>query len=189
MTGWIVAIVIFVILIVLGYIAYLGIRVLSNKPQYYSHRGTAKRNKGNYTDAVTDFDRAIQLEPDYAYAYICRGNAKRKLEQYFAAIADYDKAIRLKPDDATAYDNRGRAKHYLGQSFVDIADYDKAIRLEPDDAFNAFTYFKWGDSNYKLGRIGEAKQDYRTALKLAEQSGNEWLKANIEETMRLFFTD
>ena len=139
--------------------------------------------------AIADYDKAIQLNPDYAYAYICRGNAKRKLEQYFAAIADYDKAIRLKPDDATAYDNRGRAKHYLGQSFVDIADYDKAIRLEPDDAFNAFTYFKRGDSNYKLGRIGEAKQDYRTALKLAEQSGNEWLKANIEETMRLFFTD
>lgn len=81
----------------LGYLAYWGIRVLSNKPQYYWNRGTAKLEKGNYTDAVTDFDRAIQLEPDYADACGQRGIAKTLLGQYAAALADYDKAIEISP--------------------------------------------------------------------------------------------
>jgi hypothetical protein len=36
-----------------------------------------------------------------------------------------------------------------------------------------------------LKRFRAAKQDYRTALKLARQSGDESLKASIEEALRI----
>jgi tetratricopeptide (TPR) repeat protein len=84
---------------------------------------------GQYSAAIRDFDKAIQLEPDDAEAYNNRGVAKKKLRQYLAAIRDYNKALQLKPDHAEAYINRGNAKLDLEQYTAAINDYDKAIQL------------------------------------------------------------
>ena len=115
-------------------------------------------------------------------AYINRGNAKGDLGQHFAAISDYDTAIRLKPDDASAYINRGVAKADLGQHRAAISDYDTAIRLKPDDAL---AYYNRGIAKYKLGRTSSAKRDFQTALKLAEQAGDESLKAKIMKALSI----
>ena len=42
-----------------------------------------------------DHDKAIQIDPDYALAYVNRGGAYYYLRQYKLAILDYDKAIQL----------------------------------------------------------------------------------------------
>ena len=39
------------------------------------------------------YDKAIELDPNFAPAYHDRGVAKAQLKQYSAAIADLDKAI------------------------------------------------------------------------------------------------
>ena len=67
----------------------------------YYFWGCTKHVLGNYKGAVADYDKAIQLKPDYAKAYHNRGYTKVTLGQYSAAIADFDKAIQLKPDLAT----------------------------------------------------------------------------------------
>ena len=87
-----------------------------------------------YEGAIKDYDKAIELDPNYALAYMNRGIAKAQLKQYSAAIADYDKAIELDPNFALAYHNRGVAKYNLAQYNAAIADYDKAIELEPNFA-------------------------------------------------------
>ena len=56
------------------------------------------RNKGDYDRAIADYDRAIQLKPDYADAYVGRGVAYGEKGDYDRAIADFDRAIQLKPD-------------------------------------------------------------------------------------------
>lgn len=53
---------------------------------------------------------------------------------------------------------------------VVIVEYNKAIRLNPN---NDSTYKNRGVAKYKLDRIREAKQDFQTALKLAEQASLE----------------
>ena len=68
---------------------------------------------GQYFAAIADYDTAIRLKPDDAFAYFNRGRAKVQLGQYFAAIADCDTTIRLKPDYALAYLLRGNAKMNL----------------------------------------------------------------------------
>ena len=61
--------------------------------------------------AFADFDAAIRLNPNDAYAYVRRAGAKEKLNQLDAAIADYDSAIRLNPNNAYAYVRaRGRKR-------------------------------------------------------------------------------
>ena len=101
--------------------------------------------------------------------------------QYFAAITDCDTAIRLKPDYADAYATRGLAKTSLGQHSAAIADCDIAIRLKSD---YADAYATRGLAKALLGRTWEAKQDIRTALRFAEKSGNEEIKALAEKALR-----
>ena len=69
--------------------------------------GKAKFIQGDYRGAIADYDRAIELRPDYAEAYYLRGSAKMGLGDYRGAIADYDRAIELDPKDAGAYYDRG----------------------------------------------------------------------------------
>ena len=57
--------------------------------------------------ALTAYDRAIRLNPDYAEAYNNRGAAKNELDLYDEAIADFDKSICLNSNLAEPYTNRG----------------------------------------------------------------------------------
>ena len=159
-----------------------AIQLKPNAANAYNNRGVAKAALGQYSAAIRDFDKAIQLEPDDAEAYNNRGVAKKKLRQYLAAIRDYNKALQLKPDHAEAYINRGNAKLDLEQYTAAINDYDKAIQLKPD---LAEAYINRGVTKGLLKRNWEAKQDLRTALRLAEKTGDKGLKAKIEEVLRL----
>ena len=70
-----------------------------------------------------------------------------------------------------------------GQYEAAIDDYDNAIRLKPDDA-NA--YYDRGLAKKKLGQTSGSEQDWRTALKLATQTGNVTLKNQIENVLPQF---
>lgn len=154
------------------------------KPDYanaYKNRGWAKFNLKQYASAITDFDKAIQLNPNLALAYLNRGLAKSNLGQHFTAISDFDTVIRLTPNNVAGYVMRGFVKgDKLGQHAAAINDYDKAIQIKPD----AKTYFLRGHSKFELGRTWEAKQDFQTALRLAEKAGDVSLKAEIESILQ-----
>ena len=51
-----------------------------------------------YKEAIADFDKAIELNPEDSAAYNNRGNAKDEFKQHKEAIVDYDKAIELNPN-------------------------------------------------------------------------------------------
>ena len=129
----------------------------------YFLRGNASYDLGRYNLAIANYDKAIQLKPDYTDAYINRGIAKIRLGQHFAAISDFDKAIQLKPDEANAYNNRGIAKADLGQYFAAINDFDKAIQLKSDEA-NA--YMIRGIAKADLGQHFAAISDFDKAIQL-----------------------
>ena len=142
----------------------------------YFLRGNASSDLGLYDLAIANYDKAIQLKPDYTDAYYNRGVAKGNLGQYFAAISDFDKAIQLKPDDALAYCNRGLAKVMLNQHFAAISDYDKAIQLEPDDAL---AYYGRGFVKAQLGQYFAAISDYDKAIQLKPDHADAYFNRGI----------
>ncbi|MDE0313466.1 MAG: tetratricopeptide repeat protein [Candidatus Poribacteria bacterium] len=113
--------------------------------------------------ALSAYDQAIELMPDFADAYTGRGVAKSKLGDAEEAIADHDEAIRLKSDFAEAYINRGRAKRALKKYEESIADYDEAIRLNPN---SAAAYTHRGVSKNALGQHQGAITDHNEAIRL-----------------------
>ncbi|MBM2833395.1 MAG: Tetratricopeptide 2 repeat protein [Candidatus Brocadiaceae bacterium] len=95
----------------------------------YFKRGNDKYDSQDYTGAVKDYSKAIELNPKYASTYNNRGSAKAKLQDYTGAIQDYSKAIELNPKYASAYNNRGNAKESLKDKQGALADYSKAGEL------------------------------------------------------------
>jgi tetratricopeptide (TPR) repeat protein len=96
--------------------------------EYFS-RGNFKRRIKNLKDALSDFDKAIELYPSFAEAYYKRGNVKILLGDNEGAIRDYDKAIELDPNLAEAYNNRGITKIKSGDENGGNLDFLKAGML------------------------------------------------------------
>ena len=159
----------------------VAIQIKSDFVQAYVNRGIVKRKLGQHFAAISDYDTAIRLKPDDFQAYYNRGLAKSALEQHFAAIDDYDTAIQIKPNLADAYVARGNSKSKLMQYLAAISDYNLAIQVKPN---HTLAYLNRGLANGSMGRVWKAKQDFRRALKFAEEAGNAGLKAQIEKIIR-----
>ncbi|HIK90410.1 MAG TPA: tetratricopeptide repeat protein [Planctomycetes bacterium] len=85
------------------------------------------------TEAMDDYDKAIEDDPENAEAYYKRGFALLSHSNALdAAVVDFNKAIELKPDYARAYLMRGRAYESLGDTEKANADRAKALELQPD---------------------------------------------------------
>src|SRR5579885_205909 len=125
--------------------------------------GDAHYEALRYTEAVTAYSQAIDLDPGCAAAYARRGNAYDDLRQYHNAIADYDRALALDADYATAYHNRGLAYAHLRQYHRAIADYDQAIARDP---YNATIYTNRGIAYGLLRQYGKALDDFDRAVAL-----------------------
>lgn len=100
----------------------------------YYMRGTAKYHVQQYQIAILDFDKAIELNPNFAAPYVNRGVSKKMLGRYQEAIQDFDQAIKLNPNHFLFYYYRGSTKFQLDQYATAITDLDKAIELNPADA-------------------------------------------------------
>ena len=125
--------------------------------------GNIKFKQVDYVGAIADYDKAIQLKPDYAEAYNNRGLAKHELGEHAAALIDFGEAIQLKPGLSVAYNNRALAKSALGDLRAAIADYDEAIQLNANDAV---VYKNRGVAKGKLGEHAAALADYDKAIQL-----------------------
>ena len=107
--------------------------------EHYFNSGIAKHNLREYRGAIQDFNKAIEIAPNYADAYNSRGNAKNQLQDYRGAIQDFNKAIELNPKYAVAYFSRGIAKILSGQKNNGCLDLSKAGKLGFALAYKAIT--------------------------------------------------
>ena len=69
---------------------------------YYS-RGLAHNKMGQYDKAISDYTKAIELNPKHADIYYSRGLARNKMGQYDKAISDFTEAIKLKSKTASLH--------------------------------------------------------------------------------------
>jgi len=71
------------------------------------NHGADNYQRGQYDEAISDFSKAIEINPRYAQAYLNRGTAYHRIGQYEQAISDLNNAIEINPRYAEAYFNRG----------------------------------------------------------------------------------
>ncbi|MCH8334829.1 MAG: tetratricopeptide repeat protein [Proteobacteria bacterium] len=127
--------------------------------------------------AQRQFEQAIELDPDYADAYVALAectlllsinhNALTRDEAYDLAQANLDEAFRLNPDLADAYATQGLLKSDLwsqtrtGPENIEAeAAFEYAISLNPNHA-RAYMWF---------ARLRDAEQRYEDSIALYHRS-------------------
>ncbi len=95
----------------------------------HSDKGVEYRRQGRFDDAIAQFTKAIELDPNLAEAYFNRGNIYAILLDLQRAVEDYSEAIRLNTEDANVYANRARAYTMLSSDQEAEQDIEKAVEL------------------------------------------------------------
>jgi len=137
----------------------------------FNTRGRSYIERGDYDRAAADFDKAIELKPEFAAAYNNRGSVNFSRHVYARAIADFEKAISLDPRNSTFLWNRAHAYEEAGAYELAIGDYDQVASLTPDDS-NAINLTKRGIAYLK-------KADYVRAINDFDQSV--WTSKQVEK--------
>ncbi len=143
-----------------------GITLFVPKTEVDAHydSGVAYYNKGQYDEAISDFTKALEINPKFAEAHYYRGIAYAKKGQYEEAISDYNKALEINPRYALAYYGRGLVyNEYKGQYDRAISDYSKALEINP--RFN-WAYVGRGIAYAKKGQDDEGISDFSKALEI-----------------------
>lgn len=136
----------------------------------FDKRGFAYEEKEFYDQALADYTKAIESDPQMAAAYYDRG---RVLYQFKAnipqAISDMTRAIELDPKKASYYS--GRAAVYVLQKDWEQAlrDYDKSLELAPE---HYYAYAGRCRVHLKLGHYDLAIQDATKALEIKPKNAS-----------------
>lgn len=117
----------------------------SNLELTYTQRGNAYFEKGQYTQAIGEYNEALEKNPSYIVAYHNRSVAYTRLEQYDRAVNDCNKALQLDPQHANSYYTRGLSYWHLGSKNQAIKDFQAAAKLKNKEAQGFLTSMriKW----------------------------------------------
>jgi len=106
--------------------------------ELYKNRADIYHKQDNYDNAIVDYTKAIELNPEYAVdAYLSRGLCYNDIEDYDSALNDYTKVIEFNPENEAVYMCRGVCYESLEDYDSALKDYTKVIELNPkkEDAY------------------------------------------------------
>lgn len=91
---------------------------------------------------MRDFDKVIELQPDFPFSYYNKANILVSIKDYQSAIGLYSRAIEVDGDFAEAYYNRGLTYIFIGDDARGLADLSKAGELGIYSAYSLIQQFK-----------------------------------------------
>ncbi|HTG87483.1 MAG TPA: tetratricopeptide repeat protein [Pyrinomonadaceae bacterium] len=86
----------------------------------------------DYSQAITHYKKATELNPTYSTAFNILGYAYRQNEQYADAETAFKKYIELIPNDPNPYDSYAELLLKTGRFDEAIVQYNKALAIEPN---------------------------------------------------------
>jgi len=123
--------------------------------------GMALVRSGKIAEGIAQYERALQLKPDYAEAHNNLGLALMRLNRVAEALGHFQQAVAIRPDSAEAHGNWGLALVHSGRPEEGIAQYEQALQLRPD---YAGVHNNLGLALMRLNRMGEAVGHFEQAV-------------------------
>jgi tetratricopeptide (TPR) repeat protein len=129
----------------------------------YAARGDTRSLEGEVYDAIADYGRALEEDPELASAYLSRGELYFWMGEGEDALADAESLIELEPEEAGGYFLKAKilASDSDYEGVVDACS--QALELDPEHA-EAYDYRGWAYSN--LGEMDLALADLDKAIEL-----------------------
>jgi tetratricopeptide (TPR) repeat protein len=149
MTAWLLAV---------GLLLVLSIVALNMAPKVEAALLVEQSRKliegGQFQDALPGLNRAIELSPRLAGAYMARCAAYAGISQIDLAAADAERAVNLAPRLTAPRLLRSRLYSYRGLNDAAIHDLQIGLREKPD----------WIDGYLELAQLYVRLQDYQSGL-------------------------
>jgi tetratricopeptide (TPR) repeat protein len=153
-----------------------------NARQYYK-AGLTFATGAHYQDAVDQFTKAINLDPEYAQAYSERARAYEAMGNLADAVTDLKRAITFEPNEAELYYHTARIYFTLNNLNEALDLINKSIALNRKSE----TYMRL------RARIQMALEDYsgslssiNRALALKNNAENNFYHGQLSEKMKNF---
>lgn len=97
---------------------------------------TIEKYKIDFEMIMRDYDKTIELVPDFSFSYYNKANVLITLKDYKSALKLYSKAIDIDPDFTESYFNRGITYFYLNDKNAGNLEISKAGELGMYKAYN-----------------------------------------------------
>ena len=143
---------------------------------FYNLKGIIADEQKQFEKAIEAYDRAIELEPEYANIWYNKGISLYDLQRYEEAITAYDQAIELDPEDVRPWNNKGFVLKTLKRYEEAIRAYDRAIAVGPEDVR---PWNNKGNALKALERYEEAITAYDRAIDLEPEDATAWNNKGI----------
>ncbi len=162
------------------------------KVRPHNNLGTSMFKQGRAREAIVNYSKVLQIDPDHAIAHNNLGFVMARLQRVKSAIMHYSEALRIKPDYKRAYINlssalrrephlkrelssfnsldlaeslldRGNALAEMGDINGALEQFSEALRVNPD---HQEVHFQKGRLLASQSRIDESIHHFSEALQI-----------------------
>ena len=97
----------------------------------WNSMGEVLTKLGRYEEALTAYDKAIEIDPQNATVWSNKGDVLHLFGRHEEALIAYDKALEIDPQNAEVWDNKGETLTELGRTEEAKEAFKKAHGLDP----------------------------------------------------------
>jgi len=133
----------------------------------WGHLGFASLQKGYLVQAIDAYQRAIQINPDYAHYWAELASAYSRTGQSTKQIEAYRQAVRINNNFAPGWINLGIACYQNGQFDNAIIAFEEAVRINTNDA-SSWAFL--GQVCRDYGLFTKAVAAYEEAVRLSPKN-------------------
>jgi len=137
------------------------------EPAICSDLGNAAKACGRIEEAMDDYRKALEIDPECCTAHYSYANALKDLGRLDEAIAELQKALEADPTFVLAHNNLGNVLRRCGRIDEAVAEFQKALKLDPE---SVMAHNNLGTALRDGGRLDEAVAQFRAALKIDANS-------------------
>ena len=135
------------------------------------------RNKRMYKETALEYQKALELDPDYGPALNMLAYTYSDLGDYAKAVETFEKYAVANPEDANPIDSLAEQYFRMGDLDTAIAKYNKALEVQP--GFGCET---------RLAYIYALKQEYSETMRLIDRFTNRAGSAGLKAEGYLWMT-
>jgi len=154
-----------------------ALAVTTDNELAHKNLGNILRQQGRLSEAITQYEQALRINPSYAQAQLILAMALREAGRRPEAIVHYEQALRLDPSSVEAHNNLGNLCFEMGRFADAIRHYEGALRVSHD---NADVHKNLGTALQRIGDTPQAVMHFERALALARAAGRASLVADVE---------
>ncbi len=123
-------------------------------------KGYSLTELGYADEALTVYNRVLEIEPKSAWAWARKGRTLRLLARYDEALASYDRALELNPRFAWAWTGKGQVLERLNQIERALAAHETATELQPGNVW------AW----YNKAEVLHSQRDYDGSMRVLDRA-------------------